>query len=236
MDSRRPQADEIRRPPQQDPRIDAYIARAAPFAQPLLAHWRAAVHAACPDVQETIKWSMPFFTHGGRMLAHMAAFKQHCAFDIHAGGEAVNDHEPGKAGPTQEATQEAMGRFGRVTTLADLPPKKELVRLLKVGVAAIDSGEPSPRARKNEPKPLPALPPDLAEALAANADAKRHFDAFPPSHQREYIDWINDAKQAQTRARRLATTVAQSAEGKSQNWRYERPRPELKPSTKKPAG
>lgn len=205
----------------QDPRIDAYIARAAPFARPLLEHWRAMVHAACPDVQETIKWGMPFFTHGGRMLTHMAAFKQHCAFDIHA-GEAMNQlgrHE------------EAMGSFGRITTLADLPPKKDLLRLLKAGVAALDSGEPSPRAR-SEPKPPPVIPPDLAEALEANADAKRRFEAFAPSHRREYIEWINEAKQQQTRAKRVATTVAQSAEGKSQNWRYERP----KPAAKKAAG
>lgn len=206
----------------QDPRVDDYMARAAPFAQPLLAHWRAVVHAACPQVQETIKWGMPFFMHGERILAHMAAFKAHCAFDIHASG----------AGPGRERSEEAMGSFGRVTTLADLPPKKELTRLLKAGAAAIDKGEPGPRARKSEPRPPAELPADLAEALAANAEAKRHFDAFPPSHQREYIDWINDAKQPQTRAKRLATTVAQSAEGKSQNWRYERP----KPAAKKTAG
>lgn len=202
----------------QDPRIDAYIERAAPFAQPLLKHWRAVVHEACPEVQETIKWSMPFFTHGERILAQMAAFKAHCAFGIYA-GEAVND---------RERNEEAMGNFGRISQLADLPPKKELIRLLKAGVAAIDSGERAPRARKNEPKPPPVIPPDLAEALAANADAKRHFEAFSPSHRREYIEWINDAKQPQTRAKRLATTIEQSAEGKSQNWRYERPKPPAK--------
>jgi uncharacterized protein YdeI (YjbR/CyaY-like superfamily) len=206
----------------QDPRVDDYIARAAPFAQPLLAHWRAVVHAACPQVQEAIKWGMPFFMHGDRMLAHMAAFKVHCAFDIHAG----------KIGKERERKQEAMGSFGRVTTLADLPPKKELTRLLKAGAAAIDRGERRPRPRKAEPKPPPVMPPDLAEALAARADAKRHFDAFSPSHQREYIEWINSAKQPQTRARRLAATVEQSAEGKSQNWRYERPKPAAKTEAK----
>jgi hypothetical protein len=176
------------------------------------------------------------------MLAHMAAFKQHCAFDIHAGSEVASGlgkHDPRTAQPPAHAeepdkpgkadsSREAMGSFGRITTLADLPPRKELLRQLKAGVAAIDRGEPSPRARNGDPKPLPEMPPDLAEALEANADAKRRFEAFPPSHRREYIDWINEAKQPQTRAKRLATTVAQSAEGKSQNWRYERARPATK--------
>ena len=166
-------------------------------------------------MQETIKWSTPFFTHGERSLALLAAFKQHCAFGIYA-GEAVVD---------RERNDEAMGIFGRVATLADLPPKRELMRLLKLGVAAIDSGERRPPLRKNEPRPPPELPPDLAAALALNADANRHFSAFSPSHRREYIDWLNDAKRPETRARRLATTVAQAAEGKAQNWRHELPRP-----------
>ncbi len=197
-----------------DPRVDAYIARAAPFAQPLLEHWRATVHAACPDVEEAIKWGMPFFLHGGRILAQMAAFKQHCAFGIHA-GEAAQD---------TGRNAQAMGNFGRVTSLADLPPRRELTRLLKAGALAIDSGERNPRIRKTEPRPPPEAPADLLAALAANPAARRHFDAFPPSHRREYIEWIEGAKRPETRARRIETAVAQCAEGKSQNWKYERPR------------
>lgn len=198
----------------QDSRIDAYIERAAPFAQPLLRHWRAAVHAACPDTVETLKWGMPFFMHGGRTLAQMAAFKQHCAFGIHAGEAAQNT----------ERNDQAMGNFGRVATLADLPPRPELLRLLKAGVAAIDEGERTPRIRKSEPRPPPEPPSDLLDALAAEPAALARFQAFPPSQRREYVEWITEARRADTRARRLATTVAQCAEGKALNWRYERPR------------
>lgn len=113
-----------------DPRVDAYIAKSAAFAQPLLAHLRATVHAACPGTEEAIKWGMPFFMHQGKMLAHMAAFKEHCAFDIHAGPASRDADKDG----------EAMGVFGRVTELSDLPPLKELLRMLKDGVAAIDTG------------------------------------------------------------------------------------------------
>lgn len=134
-----------------DPRVDAYIERATPFARPLLAHLRSAVHAGCPQATETIKWNMPFFMHGDRILAHMAAFTQHCAFGFWK-GRAVADQ--GKAG-------EAMGQFGRITTLADLPPKRELVGIVKRAVALIDAGTSAaplsaktsgPRSRSPRPR------------------------------------------------------------------------------------
>ena len=124
-----------------DPRIDAYIGRAAPFAQPVLAHLRGVVHAGCPGCIETIKWGMPFFMHGDRNLAHMAAFKQHCAFGFWRGREVADQ---GKAG-------EAMGQFGRITALADLPPRRELIGVVKKAVALIDAGAAAPRATRKPP-------------------------------------------------------------------------------------
>ncbi len=62
-----------------DPRIDAYIAKSADFAQPILKHLRKVVHAGCPKVEETLKWSMPHFDYKGVMCG-MAAFKAHCVF------------------------------------------------------------------------------------------------------------------------------------------------------------
>lgn len=128
-------------PPPSDPRVDAYIAQAAPFAQPVLERLRADVHAACPDVHEAIKWSMPFFMHGGRNLAHMAAFKAHCAFGFELGRAVVD--------LGREA--QAMGQFGRITSLADLPTSAEVRRLVKKAAALIDAGVRAPRAPKSRP-------------------------------------------------------------------------------------
>ena len=199
-----------------DPRVDAYIARSAAFAQPLLAHWRQTVHQACPDCSETVKWGMPFFMHDGRILAQMAAFKAHCAFGLGHGTQVVN----------LGLGQEAMGQFGRVTSLAELPPKRALLALLKQQQALLEAGVARPRAPKTgAPKPPPVLPEDLAAALGAHAVARKTFAAFSPSHQREYIEWITSAKRTETRARRLAQTLAQLEEGKTQNWKYERRTP-----------
>ncbi|ROZ64140.1 YdeI family protein [Ramlibacter sp. WS9] len=195
--------------PKTDPRIDAYIAKSADFAQPILAHLRQVVHAACPDTEETIKWGMPHFMHGGKILAQMAAFKAHCAF-----GFWQDVAQTGK-------NREAMGQFGRVASLKDLPAKAELVKLVKKVAAVIDSGEKPARAVKSAPKAPPEVPDDLSAVLKRNAKARKTFEAFSPSHQREYIEWLVEAKRAETREKRLAQAIEWMEEGKSRNWKYQ---------------
>lgn len=193
-----------------DPRVDAYIARSAPFAQPILEHIRSVVHEACPDVEETMKWSMPHFMHHG-MLAGMSAFKAHCAFGFWKGKLVV---------PEQE--KEAMGQFGRIERIKDLPPRRKLVGYVRAAMRLNEEGVAAPRAtRAKAKKPLP-LPPDLARALGRSRKAKATFDSFPPSHRREYIEWITEAKREETRARRVAQAVEWIAEGKARNWKYEK--------------
>jgi len=194
-----------------NPRIDAYIANAAPFAQPILAHLRALVHGACPEVEETIKWSAPHFLYQGRMFCHMCAFKQHVAFGFWLG----------KLVAETGIENAAMGQFGRITQLQDLPPKKTLLALIKKAMALNEVGAKSPtRVKAAKPKPALEVPDDLAAGLKKNAKARKTFEAFSPSHRREYIEWITEAKREATRATRLATTLEWLAEGKPRNWKY----------------
>jgi hypothetical protein len=197
-----------------DPRVDSYIAKSATFAQPILEHLRGLIHATCPAVEESIKWSMPFFLYRGSPLCHMAAFKQHAAFGFWRHKDVVGD-----AG---DAHDEGMGQFGKLTTLKDLPPKKELVALIKQAMARIDSGN-TPKRPKSAPKPPPSMPDDLAALLAQkkHAVARKTYEGFPPSAQRDYVDWIVEAKTDATRQKRIATTLEWLAEGKRRNWKYE---------------
>jgi uncharacterized protein YdeI (YjbR/CyaY-like superfamily) len=194
-----------------DPRVDAYIRNAAEFAQPLLRHFRDQVHTACPAAEETIKWSMPHFVYHGN-LCGMAAFKQHCAFNFWKGSLLF---------PKKDARQgDAMGQLGRVTTLRDFPPAASLRKLIREAARLNEEGVRPTRARK--PKaPLPE-PLDLRQALRKNPAARRTWEAFAPSHRREYIEWLTEAKRDETRARRLATTLEWLAEGKQRNWKYQR--------------
>jgi len=198
--------------PQRDPRVDAYIAKAAPFAQPLLNWLREAVHGASPGLQEDIKWGMPFFVHDGRPLANMAAFKQHCAFGFWKGREAGDSDKTG----------EAMGQFGRIISPADLPGAREFKAQVKAAIARSDAAAATPPEAKprRTAKPVPPLPADLSQALAARAKVKAAFDAMPPSHRREYIEWVLDAKREETRAKRIAQTVERVAAGQSINAKY----------------
>lgn len=195
-----------------DPRVDAYIAKSADFARPVLAYLRETVHGACPDVAENIKWSMPFFTWHGN-LCHLAAFKAHCAFGFWRGKQI-----PGLA---SERSDEGMGNLGRIASLADLPSKRELTRLIKAAMKLNQSASVPERA-KVAPKPALVLPDDLSRALKTNAKARSAFDAFSPSARREYIEWIVEAKRAETRASRLATAIEWISEGKSRHWKYQR--------------
>lgn len=198
-----------------DPRVDAYIARSADFAKPILTHLREVVHAACPDVEETIKWSFPNFTYKG-MLCSMASFKQHCSFGFWKGALVVGT--PGSDGDGERA----MGQFGRITALSDLPSKKvltgyikEAMRLNEAGVKSPTRSKPKAKAKKELP-----VPDDLTKALGKNKKALATFENFSPSHRREYIEWITEAKAEDTRNRRLATAVEWMAEGKPRNWKY----------------
>ena len=193
-----------------DPRIDAYIAKAAPFARPILGKVRERVHAAAPEAQETMKWSAPGFTVDGKILLMMAAFKAHAALNFWRGQE-IGDGSP-KAG--------AMGQFGKLASVDDLPSDEELDALIREA-AALARTAPAPRKTKHAPKLPPTMHPEFAAALAKAPKAKATLDGFSPSAQREYLEWIGEAKQYATRQKRITDAVEWLSEGKKRHWKYE---------------
>jgi uncharacterized protein YdeI (YjbR/CyaY-like superfamily) len=194
-----------------DPRVDAYIGRQAEFARPILQHLRQAIHAACPEAEETLKWSMPAFMYKGQILASMAAFKAHATFGFWRAKEVL-----GQTG----AERDAMGQFGKLASVSDLPPDDVLAGLIRQAMAATEQGRPA--RPKAAPKPELATPHDLSAALAANPAARATFDSFSPSARRDYVEWVVDAKRPETRAGRVTQAVEWMAEGKKRNWKYEK--------------
>jgi uncharacterized protein YdeI (YjbR/CyaY-like superfamily) len=196
--------------PTLDPRVDAYIDKSADFAKPILIHIRKLVHKACPDIVETMKWSFPHFDHKGTVCS-MASFKQHCAFGFWKQSLMEQDAFP--------AEKTAMGSFGRITSIKDLPPDKVMLRLVQQAVELNEKGVKV--AKKPVEKKELVIPKDLTAALSKNKSAKATFDKFAYSHKKEYVQWIEEAKTEATRNKRLATTVEWLSEGKSRNWKYE---------------
>jgi uncharacterized protein YdeI (YjbR/CyaY-like superfamily) len=199
--------------PKIDRRIDAYIAKSAEFAQPILKHLRQVVHAGCPDVEETVRWSMPAFMYKGP-LAGMAAFKQHCTFGFWKGSLLADRGLP-------QGAEAAMGHFGRITSLSDLPDDRLLIRLVKDAAALNDRGIKVPRRKPPTDRKL-TVPSFLKQALGKNKKARATFDGFSYSNKKEYVEWLVEAKTDETRKRRLDTALLWMAEGKSRNWKYER--------------
>ena len=204
-----------------DPRIDAYIAKSPDYARPILKKLRALVHKGCPGVVETIKWGMPALEYKGPFCG-MAAFKQHCVFGfwksaILFGGES------GKAKDGEKLNWGAPGRDpvpARITSVDDLPSDSTILVLINRAKKLNDDGIKLPRLSKKR-KPLP-MPKEFATALKKVKPAASKFEAFPPSHKREYIEWIVEAKTDETRQRRMATAIEWIADGKSRNWKYQK--------------
>jgi uncharacterized protein YdeI (YjbR/CyaY-like superfamily) len=191
-----------------DARVDAYIAKSADFAKPILKYLRETVHAACPECEETLKWGAPAFMYNG-ILCGFAAFKEHATFGLWK-HELLLGERP----------RAAMGSFGRLTSIKDLPSKRRLVTLIKRAMKLNEEGVKVQRSKAAK-EPI-RMPPDLASALAKDKKARAAFDAFSPSHKREYLEWVTEAKGADTRARRIATAIEWMSEGKPRNWKYMR--------------
>ncbi len=209
-----------------DRRVDTYIEQAAPFAQPILQHLRALVHQAAPDVAETMKWRMPFFTLNGIILCNMAAFKAHCAFGLWS--PAITAKLKADGIIPADAKGSNAGFLKHITARKELPSDKALLAYLRAAAAEISSGQRtsslSRPAKRTTAKPAPAVPTELAAALKKSKPATNFFAKLPPSHRREYIEWVAEAKRAETRLQRAATAAEWLAEGKHRNWKYEQSR------------
>lgn len=197
-----------------DPRVDAYIAKSPDFAKPILSYLRDVIHQGCPDVVETIKWGTPTFDHHG-IMAGIGAFKQHCVLGFWKSPLLTLDGRP-----LSREMESGAGQFGKLTSVKDLPAKSKLLKLVKDAAGLNEAGVTV--ERKVKPTPPLEVPAELTRALQKHAKARVAFAGFPPSHKREYAQWIAEAKTAETRQRRIATALEWISEGKSRNWKYER--------------
>lgn len=197
-----------------DPRIDAYIKKSAPFAQPILEHIRKLVHKACHQVEETMKWGFPHFEYKG-IICSMAAFKKHASFGFWKGSVMKDSNELlTMVGDTD------MARFDKLTSVEDLPSDKVLIAYIKEAVRLNEEGVKLPIKEKSKRMEIP-MPEEFSAVLRRNKKALTTYERLSPSHKREYLEWITEAKTEATREKRLDTTIEWLAEGKSMHWKYQ---------------
>jgi uncharacterized protein YdeI (YjbR/CyaY-like superfamily) len=200
---------------QTDPRVDAYIENAAPFAQPILQHLRELLHQGCPRISETIKWRLPFFQQRGVIVAHMAAFTKHCVFGFWGPEMKKIFEKDGLESPN------SMGPFARIESLRDLPSDAALLRYIRQAADLVDSGERTKSLVRPKKKLKPfVVPKELALALKKSKMASKVFARFSSTNRRDYAEWIATAKRPETKKKRVLQAVEWIAQGKPRNWKY----------------
>lgn len=199
---------------QKDSRIDLYISKSADFAKPILIHLRELVHSACPDVQETIKWGFASFDYKGPMCS-MAAFKKHCSFGFWK-ASLMKD----KTLIANAESETAMGHYGKITSLEDLPSDKKIIAHIKNAMMLNEKGIKIPPKKLTSTKKEIVVPDYFLKQLIKNKKAFTTFENFSPSHKREYVEWIIEAKTDETKNRRIQTAIEWLSESKPRNWKY----------------
>ena len=200
-----------------DQRVDAYLQEAPDFAKPILGHLRTLIHAGCPDVEETIKWSRPFFVYRQKMLCNMVAFRAHCSLGFWQTDVAAMIARDGHG-----RAEDSSGQFGRITSLSDLPDDATLGGYLAEAVRIVDGGEPAiPRTATRSRRPEIPMPSDFAAMLTQHPAAATTYEKLSPSHRREYLEWIVGAKREETRTKRMATAIEWLTAGKTKEWQYQ---------------
>lgn len=201
--------------PKTEPKIDAYIEKAQPFAKPILEYIRETVHEYCPDAEEAMKWSFPNFLYKNRILCSMSAFKAHCAFGFWLESEMKTMKEI-----TKDREKNSMFNLGKITKIEDLPSKAQLKACIKEAMELTDMGV---TLKKSTPsKTETEIPEAFQASLNANEKAKEIFQKSSPSFRKEYNMWIADAKTEATRNKRIQQAIEWILEGKGRNWKYEK--------------
>lgn len=199
-----------------DKRIDAYIEKTQPFAKPILNHLRKLIHKANPDVQETVKWGMPSFDYKGPFVS-LAAFKEHAVFGFWKGQLLMDTKKYLQERSAQGG--DAMGNFGRLSSVKDLPPDEVIIDFIRQAKKLNDEGVKLP-ARVVKTKKEIITPAYFMDALRQNKKALVTFQNFSASNKKEYVLWVTEAKTEETRNSRLETAVKWMSEGKVRNWKY----------------
>ena len=197
-----------------DDRVDAYIAKSAPFAQEILNHIRGLVHQASPLINETMKWSFPHFAYK-ETICSMAAFKEHCTFGFWKTSLMEDPYQ------LFSNKDDAAGSLGRIQSLKDLPDDKILIEYILIALKLDEAGVKIKKAASLPKAEIP-IPDYFASELNQNPRAKQTFENFSPSHKREYLEWVTTAKTEATRFKRMTTTIEWLSEGKPLNWKYQR--------------
>ena len=197
--------------------VTRYIDGSPSFAKPILRRIRKLFHEASPKLSETIKWGVPYFEYNG-LVGGMARFKNHVSLGFWKSKEMAD--------PNKLFTRGAKASMCNlhIQSLEDLPSDKILIKYVREAVKLNEPTAVAKQAKKKKAtgkKPKPRVPSILAKAFEGQKTARKFYESLSPSCQRDYVEWITEAKRESTKEKRVATTIEWLSEGKKRNWKYE---------------
>lgn len=198
-------------------KVDEYILNAAVFAQPILSKMRSIIEEAEPHIEETIKWGFPCFTYRNKIICSVSAYKNHCVFRFWQGSSLEDsDGILAKVGETE------MGELSKIKKIEDLPDSEVIVKYIREAIELSQKGSSKKPMSKEKKLTVDLKSVDLPEIFSSFPIQAEKFDSLSPSHRKEYISWIFEAKTEETKLKRIKTMMEWLLEGKSRNWKYEK--------------
>lgn len=192
--------------------VNKYISNAPISQQKILSKLREIIHKASLDIEEKIRWSHPHFDYMGKGMCFIQALKERVTFGFWFGDKIYNSPKLSKEA---KAIYETMGNL---TDVSQIPSTKLIIEEIHLAMKLIESGNRDVKEKKVKPQLV--IPDYLSLRFKKDKTANSSFSKMSPSHQREYVDWIIDAKTDETRENRISTMMSQVKEGKSKNWKY----------------
>src|SRR5438270_1264994 len=180
--------------------VNDSLANAPEGTRPILVRLRRIFRQASPKLEEAIKWGVPCYLFKGP-VGGFAAYKQHVSWGLWK-SRALNDPE-GLLGRGVSVMA------GKITKVSEIPPAAKIIALIEQVIALNEAGIKSPKP------PEPELPADFAAAMKKAGKAARHYAAFTPARKWQYVNWVTQAKRAETRAKRIEIAVERIGEGKT---------------------
>lgn len=194
--------------------INLYIAEQPEWQRKLLVRLRQLIHSTDAEVEETWKWNSPHFDHQGIMVG-LQAFKEHVAVWFHKGSLIKDPKKLFEALPKGE--EKGMRSYklfegDKLNEAAFIDLVKQAVALNAKGTKLTDA-KPARKAL--------VIPEDLEHVLHKDPTAWANWEAFNYSCKKEYIEWVTDAKQEETRKRRIAQALEKIREGESKEEKHQ---------------
>ena len=164
------------------------------------------------DLSETVKWGIPVFTHEGKNVLGFAGMKHHFAVWFYNGVFLKDPHQV--LINAQEGKTKAMRQW-RMESEEDLD-EKVFLELVREAISNEQKGLVW-KPEKSKELELPLL---LKEKLKTDLSLQKAFELLPPYKQKEYAEYIAEAKREATRISRMEKIIPMILQGVGLNDRY----------------